>query len=280
MPARESVEKPARFTQLGTLGRVCRLGLATRGDTRLEATDVLEAFRRGINYFNWCGQADGLSAAIRRLGPVRRQVLVAVQLAARDGAGARAELDSYLGELGTEYVDVVTYYWLEHEDEWNVIRARGGAGEVLAAAELEGRVRAVGVTTHQRPLAAKIARSHGVDLLMVRYNAAHRGAEDEVFPIAAECELPVVAYTCLRWGALLESTCDDPPGFVPPRAPDCYRFVLSDPRVSVAIMAPNGRAELEEDLSLLEDWRGFSAAEYDALRAHGDRVHRHAGGFP
>jgi hypothetical protein len=45
-------------------------------------------------------------------------------------------------------------------------------------------------------------------------------------------------------------------------------------------MAPNGRAELDENLALLEDWRGIPDTEYEQLKAHGDRVHEHAGMFP
>ena len=58
------------------------------------------------------------------------------------------------------------------------------------------------------------------------------------------------------------------------------RFVLGRPDVSVALMAPNGRDELEQNLALLDDWRGLTADEDAALRAHGDRVRRHGGAFP
>ena len=61
---------------------------------------------------------------------------------------------------------------------------------------------------------------------MIRYNAAHRGAEREVFPVTDALGLPVIAYTALRWGGLLRPTPDDPPGFVVPPAPAWYRFVL------------------------------------------------------
>jgi hypothetical protein len=64
------------------------------------------------------------------------------------------------------------------------------------------------------------------------------------------------------------------------RAPEWYRFVLCHPAVTVGLMAPAGRKELEEDLLLLDNARGFTDAQYAALRAHGDRVHRHAGRFP
>jgi len=116
--------------------------------------------------------------------------------------------------------------------------------------------------------------------LMVRYNAAHRGAEMEVFPVADARGLPVVAYTALRWGALLGSTQDDPPGFTVPRAPAWYRFVLQAPSVAVVLAAPDSRAELEEDLSVLYATGPLSPVEYEQLAAHGLRVRKHAGRFP
>jgi aryl-alcohol dehydrogenase-like predicted oxidoreductase len=86
---------------------------------------------------------------------------------------------------------------------------------------------------------------------MIRYNAAHRGAETEIFPMARRLGLPVIAYPALRWGALQRPTPSDPPGFVPPAAPLWHHFALQEPAVSVALAAPNSRAELETDLEVL-----------------------------
>ena len=272
--------QPPRYADLPLLGRVCRLGLATRGNTGLDRAAVLEAIDRGVNYLNWCGYPDGLRQAVRALGPRRRDVRVAVQFEARTAADARRELATLLGELQTDYLDVATYYYVEHAEEWQEIVSPGGAAEVLEAARAEGRVRAIGLTSHERPLAAEILTSGRLDLVMIRYNAAHRGAERDVFPIAQEGRLPIVAFTCLRWGALLQPTPDDPPGFTPPRAPAFYRFVLCEPAVSIALMAPDGPEELAENLTLLDDWRGLAAEEFAAIAAHGERVRRHAGQFP
>lgn len=46
---------PSLFVDLPNLGRVCRLGLATRGNGQLTEDSVLEAIAEGINYLNWCG---------------------------------------------------------------------------------------------------------------------------------------------------------------------------------------------------------------------------------
>jgi predicted aldo/keto reductase-like oxidoreductase len=275
-----SSHKLQSHADLPLLGRVCRLGLATRGNTGLDREVILEAIERGVNYLNWCGYPDGLRDCIRSLGPRRREVFVAVQFEARTAADARRELATLLGELGTDYLDVATYYYVEHVEEWAQIMAPGGAAEVLEEAKAQGRVRAIGLTSHQRPLAAEILKSGRIDLAMIRYNAAHRGGEREVFPIAQELRLPIAAFTCLRWGALLRSTPDDPSGFTPPRAPDFYRYVLSHPAVSVALMAPDGPAELAENLTILDDWHGLTAEELASITAHGERVRRHAGQFP
>jgi predicted aldo/keto reductase-like oxidoreductase len=92
--------------------------------------------------------------------------------------------------------------------------------------------------------------------------------------------MPVIVYTCLRWGALLQNTPDDPPGFIVPRAPEWYRFVLQNPSVSVALMAPDNRAELEENLTILQNPAPLAVEEYDRLAAHGQRIRTHAGSFP
>ena len=270
----------ARTADLGAgLPRVCRLGLATRGGSRIRPEDVHWAVEQGINYLNWCGKPDGLSRAVRELGRERERVAVGVQFHARTAEAARREWDRLCGELKTDHLDVLTFYYVESEAEWREITASGGAYEFLAEQKNAGRLRMIGLTSHQRKLAAGWARTGLLDLLMIRYNAAHRGAEQDVFPVTRELGLPVVVFTCLRWKALLEPTPEDPPEARPPRPADCYRFCLSHPDVAVALAAVNSRAELEHDLELLRDWRACTEEELAALRAHGDRVRRHAGVF-
>ena len=57
-------------------------------------------------------------------------------------------------------------------------------------------------------------------------------------------------------------------------------FALQSPSVTVALMAPDHRAELVEDLTVLDAEGPLSAEEYDRLAEHGRRVRRYAGSFP
>lgn len=265
---------------------ICRLGLASRGGCPLSVADVLYALERGVNFLNWPGEADvpggpdAISSAVAGLGANRESVVVCVQFGARTATDAAMELRSILVTLRTDYVDVLTFYYVEEAADWRQLSEPGGALEYCHAAQRDGCIRRLGITSHQRRLAAEIARSGLVDALMIRYNAAHRGAEKEVFPVTDARGIPVIAYTALRWGALLQPTPDDPPSFTVPGAADWYRFALQSPSVAVTLAAPQSRSELEQDLAVLRVGGPLSQPDYDCLIEHGQRVRRHAGSFP
>jgi predicted aldo/keto reductase-like oxidoreductase len=200
---------------------VCRLGLATRGGCGLLPGDVEWALQKGVNYLNWCGHPDGLSEAVKRLGAQRRNSVLAVQFQSRTSREAAVEFKSILDDLGTDYVDVATLYYVESNAEWDMLTSRGGAWEYLDEEKRAGRLRLIGLTSHQRKLAASWAQTGLLDTLMIRYNAAHCGAEDDVFPVALKRKMPVVTFTGLRWKALLQTTPEDPVEFFPPAANDC-----------------------------------------------------------
>lgn len=263
----------------------CRLGLASYGQTAITPDDIQAALGRGVNFLNragldeWPPEGDPFVPAVASLGAARQSVVVCVQFGARSAADASEQLRSVLATLKTDYIDVLTLYYVEKPEEWEEITAPGGSLPYLRDAQRDGVVRRIGVTSHQRPLAARMATSGQLDLVMIRYNAAHRGAEREVFPVTQPLGLPVIAYTALRWGALLRPTPDDPPGFSVPHAAQWYRFVLQHPAVTVTLAAPRTRAELHEDLRVLDATGPLGDEECAALAGHGERVKSHAGGF-
>ncbi|MCW5977406.1 MAG: aldo/keto reductase [Bryobacteraceae bacterium] len=270
----------ARWAVLGhDLPRVCRLGLATRGNSRLKVEDVEHAIGRGLNYLNWCGNPDALSQAVAALGAGRERVAVAAQFQARCRREAETEWKRFLRQLRTDYINALTLYYVESQAEWDALAAPGGVLDFLDERKREGALRLIGLTSHQRKLAAGWAGAGRLDMLMIRYNAAHRGAERDVFPVTAALGMPVVTFTGLRWKALLEPTPEAQPAFRPPTAAECYRFCLANPHVAVALAAPAIRSELDHALTLLDDWTLPSAEELQRLRAHGDRVRRHAAEF-
>ena len=110
----------------------------------------------------------------------------------------------------------------------------------------------------------------------MRYNAAHRGAETEILPHLMRADRPgTVSYTATRWGQLLDPR-KTPAAEAVPRAGDCYRYALSQPRIDVCLSGPADIAQMRDGLSALD--RGpMSAEELAWMRRVGDYVH---GRFP
>lgn len=271
-----------KYTQLAqSLPRTLRLGLATRGNSRLRSQDVFLALDAGVNYFNWCGHSDGLSDALAQLPAGKReQIVIASQFSARSGEEAEKELDEILNVLNTEYIDILTFYYVESNDEWQRITSPSGSMGYLQSAQQRGKVCLLGLTSHQRQLAAGWAESGLLDLLMIRFNAAHRKAKQEVFPVTRRLGIPVVAFTCLRWTTLLRATPANEANYTPVPAVEWYRYVLSHSEISIALMAPRDTKELTENLRLLEDWRPLSDGEMAQLNYQGDLVRQSESYFP
>ena len=137
-PSGPFVTEPDRYARFGSLGRVCRLGLATRGNTHLDPDDVLYAIDRGVNYLNWCTHPDGMSAAVRQLGTRRKEVILAAQLYAHTADEAEREIEGYLAEMQTDYLDALTFYYLESDHEWQTILSDSGAMKLLEKMKTAG----------------------------------------------------------------------------------------------------------------------------------------------
>ena len=156
-------------------------------------------------------------------------------------------------------------------DNPDVMFGKNGVLDELWQWKESGWVRFVGATAHDRSLARRLAADPRVDVLMHRFNMAHRKAAREVFPAAAKARTPIVAFTATRWGTLLEP-CAEWPG-PPPTASDCYRYCLAQPAVHVVLTAPRSLAELEQNLDVLE-LRPMSKQRCGQWQRFGDLVYR------
>jgi len=229
---------------LGRTGiSVSRLGLGS--SYGVAGRDVDRAIERGINYLYWGSRRrDDFGKAIARAAKRdRAKLCVVVQSYSRSALALGPSLDLALRRLSIDYADVLLLGW------WNAPPPR----RILDAAQRTveaGKARAVMISCHHRPTFATYIADPSYGAIMVRYNAAHRGAEQEVFPHLQTTRPGVVAYTATRWGTLLDPALLG--GEPVPRGSDCYRFALSRPEVDVVIAGPKNGAELDEALAALD----------------------------
>ncbi len=244
--------------------RVFRLGLS--GSFGLDEAGAREALETA-QYVFWTPGMRGLGPALKdALRRDRERYVVATGpfLGFTRGAVRRAA-EKRLRALGTDYLDVFQLYWLSKMSAFTE-----AVQEDLVRLREEGKVRALGVSTHDRPRAARLAQDSILDVLMIRYNAAHRGAEQEVFPSLARRHPALVAYTATSWRKLLRA----PRGWKgrPMTAGECYRFVLSAPEVDVVLCGPRSVGEWRENLAAVREGP-LPESEATWMRQFGRAVH-------
>jgi aryl-alcohol dehydrogenase-like predicted oxidoreductase len=247
------------------LGRgVFRLGLS--GTYNLDEAGCREALER-VQYVFWSPRMNGLTRALHAaLARDReRYVISAGPLLGYTAGAVRRAAVAALRTLGVEYLDVFQVYWLGKMSFFT-----GAVQEALQKLREEGKVRLLGASTHDRPRAGKLAEESILDLLMIRYNAAHPGAEQDIFPCLARRRPAMVAYTATAWRRLLRA----PSGWKGPvpTAGDCYRFCLTSPHIDVVLSGPRSVEELRENLAALEKGP-LSAEEMRFMRDFGRAVH-------
>lgn len=212
----------------------------------LPGREVERAFERGVRFFLWGSIRRGdFAVGLRNVARARREdAVIAIQTYTRAGWMMRHGVDRALRALGTDYVDFLCLAW------WNGPPPRRIVDAALRLRDA-GKVRHLMLSSHHRPLFAELAPEGIYDAMMFRYNAAHPGAEREIFPHLPERRPGTVAFTATRWGTLLQ------PSLLPanepaPRASDCYRFALSSPSVDVCLAGPKDAAQLDEALAAVE----------------------------
>lgn len=244
--------------------RVFRLGLAL--NYGLDADGARAAlFDRGVQYVYWTPRMAKATPVIREALAADREryVLATGPTTGFWGGNVHAFVDKTLRKLDTDYLDVLQLHWLGVSSAWT-----DGTVDALRALRESGKVRAIGVSIHDRERAGRLAADDAVDSLMIRYNAAHPGAERDIFPHLTGQS--VCAYTATRWRKLLKR----PRGWDGrvPTAGDCYRFCLSDPHVHVVLTGPKTLAQLDENLAALD--RGpMQGEELAWMREFGRVVH-------
>jgi aryl-alcohol dehydrogenase-like predicted oxidoreductase len=258
-----------RLTTLGGTRASC-LGLAA--GPKPYPRCVPQAFAAGINYFFFYGP--GHTSFIQELAALaprqREQIIIATGSGSRRIAGLRAARRKLSALLGIELIDVFFIEYIHPGDDPEVIFGKNGVLDELCQWKESGWVRFVGATVHDRALARRLAADPRVDVLMHRFNMAHRKAAHDVFPTATKARTPVVAFTATRWGTLLEPHADWPGP--PPTASDCYRYCLAQPAVQVVLTAPRSLAELEQNLDVLE-LPPMSREKCDHWQRFGDLVY-------
>ncbi len=257
-------------TILGRTGlKVGRLGIAS--GYWMPSAAIEEAFERGCNYLTWGtfikGYSPHMREALRNIvakGQRDRLVLAMFSYAHQSFLTEHFLLKG-LKAANLDYADVLILGFFPKRPSQRVL---DGAIRLKE----KGLVRFIGISSHNRRLYPSLSTDEVFDVFHLRYNAAHQGAETEVFPFLPEKSKPgIVNFTATAWGKLLNPK-KMPPGEPMPTAADCYRFVLSQTAIDVCMTGPRKKDEMRQNLTIL-DQGPMTEDELARMRRIGDHVY-------
>lgn len=236
-----------------------------------------EALDLGVRLIDTASPEGGYGRAHRQVSQVlrrrRSEVILTTTVSEPDAAAGRRMLERSLGELGTDYVDVLFVDSLGHDRmDPAVVFGPDGVMQMAMAAKAEGLARFVGVSAHCRPgPVLRALREFDIDVLMTAANfvdAYTYDFEGSVWPVAREKGVGLLAMKV--FGGTMEGRAT--PALLPRHWHDrAFRYALSLEGCAAAVIGMVDRRELHENVQRARAFTPLDAAELERLADDGRR---------
>lgn len=154
-----------KYLNLGKTGiKVSEVGFGGIPIIRLqndEAVKVLRyAFDKGITFYDTANMyRDSESKISMALSSFRDKIIIASKTILRDAAGFLKHLESSLKMFKTDYLDLFQFHQVANDEEWGEITKDGGSLSAAHKAKKEGKIRFLGVTSHNLQMAIKLVKT-------------------------------------------------------------------------------------------------------------------------
>lgn len=201
-------------TQLSILGYGCLRFTRKNGKIDLEKaeTEILEAIRRGVNYFDtayvYQGSEAALGEILRRNG-CREQVYIATKLPhylIKSRAGLERCFREQLNRLQTDHVDYYLMHMLNDADTWEALKQKG-VQDWIEEKLKEGAIRNIGFSYHgNSENFKKLLDAYVWDFCQIQYNYMDEDTQAGRVGLqyAEQKGIPVIIMEPLRGGKLVD----------------------------------------------------------------------------
>jgi len=218
----------------------------------------------GINYFDTSrgyqnGQNERMVGAA--LGAKRKSIYLSTKEDARDKAGALAELETSLKELNTDYLDV----WLLHGKS-NAQSISDELIDALNTARQQGKVRFVGVSTHNLPAVADRVIETKLDVVQAQYNFA----SDSIYGPAIE-KLARAGVGLVAMKVMARARRGAPQPQRPPNFPEAaLKWALKNPVIATTVPSMTDMDQLDQNFRMMS--QVFTDADAKLLSARLEEI--------
>lgn len=185
--------------RLGKTGlEVSRVGLGGIPLTRPTEAEAIRMIQRSLDLgVNFIDTSIGYHTSEERIGKAiagrRDQVIVATKGGSPDKAETLEDINQSLTRLRIDYIDLWQFHGVSSLEAYEKIIGPGGVMEAAQEALQAGKIRHIGISSHNPDLALQVVASGHFETLMFPFNFVAREAADELIPLAKENDVGFIA---------------------------------------------------------------------------------------
>jgi len=214
---------------------------------------VRHCYESGTNYFD---TARAYTVSEERIGKALEDVRDQVYLATKSGRRTKErlleELEISLRNLRTDWIDVYQLHGVSSREQWDRITSRGGALEALQEARDQGKIRHLGLTSHDPALLTEIVKQDVFETIMIPYNYLSTLPAEELLPLCRKMNVGTVIMKPFGGGAFSDARI-------------ALKFLLGNDDVDVIIPGMMRIAEVDENVALGLGQYSLSKEEQDLI---------------
>jgi len=245
--------------RLGKTGMmVTRLGFGGIPIQRLNETDAVKVMQRcldlGINYLD---TANGYTTSEERIGKAvkgrRHNVFIATKTFPGTPDIIEKNLELSLKRLDTDYIDIYQFHGINDKATLDkILDTEKGLYKVFEKAKKAGKIRHIGITSHQMDAAKLEIKSDKFETLMFPFNFITNEPAKELLPLCHEYDMGFIVMKPLAGGMLNDATL-------------CFKYLLQFPDI-VTIPGIEKIHEIEEIAAIYEGPQKITPAERTRMK--------------
>ena len=214
-------------------------GIPVQRTDREGAKEIVKAcMERGINFLD-TARAYSVSEEFfgEAIKPYRNQWIIATKSMPRDYEGMKADIETSLKNLQTDYIDLYQMHNLKSEEELKICFGENGAYRALVEAKEAGKIRHIGATAHKVEIFAKLLEDYAdkIETFMFPYNIV----ESQGLELMAECEKKNIGFIAMK--PLAGGNIDD--------AVLALKYILNTPECTIVIPGMGNVEEVKQNTS-------------------------------
>jgi predicted aldo/keto reductase-like oxidoreductase len=245
--------------KLGKTGMmVTRLGFGGIPIQRLNEADAVKVVQRcldlGINYLD---TANGYTTSEERIGKSvkgrRKNVFIATKTSPGTPDIIEKNLNLSLKRLGTDYIDLYQFHGVNDKATLDkILDPEKGLYKVFEKAKKAGKIRHIGITSHQMDAVKLEIKSGKFETIMFPFNFITNEPAKELLPLCREYNVGFIVMKPLAGGMLNDATL-------------CFKYLLQFPDI-VAIPGIEKTSEIEEIAAIYEGPQKITHAEHTRMK--------------